>query len=155
MKTKNSPFMLKGSNIVKNDSPKNITINIFKAYCACATTFHEYFKKQFEIELRTNFKLKDKYLDNMYQDKDLYQFIDECIQYRIGLTDIEPNGQKFSYRFDDCYEKTESLDQILERIMYSAFPAEILLTFKNALDSYVGNEQISDLILSKLENNDY
>lgn len=147
--------MLKGSNAVKNDSPKNITINIFKAYRACLPTFNEYFKKQFEIILRTNFRLDDEYLDNMYQDKDLYQFIDECLQYRLELSDIEPNEQKFSYRFNDCYEKTESLDKILERIMYSAFPVELLLIFKNALDSYVGNERITDLMLSKLENNDY
>lgn len=128
-----------------------VLINVAKAYEAASNEFHNYFKRAFDLSLRTDLMVKEKYIKSLYNDVDLFKFIDETVRYRIGITSKEPNKSKFLYSMNDPYMLTESLDDILYRIMYSAYPPELLNEFRNYLVSYVHDDRIIDLMLSKLE----
>lgn len=125
--------------------------DILKAYMRAAPLFHEHFKRLFDISLHTTLMIKDKYIKTLYQDEDLYKLIDDSVKYRIGLQTAEPNKNNFIYSMSNPYMLTESLDDILQKIMYSAYPVSLLNEFRNYLVSYINDDRIVDLALSKLE----
>ena len=134
-----------------NERLSLIMNDINKAYTNAANVFHAHFKQIFDTSLRTDLMVKEKYIKSLYRPDDLYEFIDAAVRYRIGVTTIEPPKNKFIYSMTDPYMITESLDDILHRIMYSAYPANVIKEFKNYLDGYIYDERIVDLIVSKLE----
>lgn len=125
--------------------------DISKAYNAASSLFHSHFKGLFDNSLRTELMIKEKYIQSLYDNENLYSFVDECVRYRIGILSREPNKNKFIYSMNDPYMLTESLDDILHRIMYSAYPNMLINEFKHYLDSYIHDERIVNVILSKLE----
>lgn len=132
-----------------------VLTNVSKAYTAAAPVFHNYFKRIFDLSLRTDLMIKEKYIKTLYDDDALFRLVDETVRYRLGLTSREPNRSAFLYSMNDPYMLTETLDSVLYRIIYSAYPPEVLDEFRNFLNTYVHDERIVDLMLSKLESNAY
>lgn len=130
-----------------------IMTDIAKAYMMAAPKFHECYKQIFDISLRTTLRMKDKYVQSLYRESDLNCFIDEAIRYRIGLSQKEPNRNNFIYSMNDPYMLTESLDDILYKIMYSACPEEALMELRQYLEGYNLDERVIDVVMSKLEVN--
>lgn len=127
--------------------------DIAKAYAMASPVFHECYKQIFDISLRTTLRMKDKHIRSLYKESDLNTFIDEAIRYRIGLSQKEPNKNNFVYSMNDPYTLTESLDEILYKIMYSACPEAALLELRQYLEGYNIDERVIDVVMSKLEVN--
>lgn len=141
------------SNIQDADTKRlnSILSDITKSYFITSAVFHEYFKRMLDISLRTSLHLKDKYLNNIYNVEYFYSFIDHAVNYRIGTVKAKPNKCNFVYSFTTPYSVEESLDDILDKIMYSAYPVEVLVPFKNNLDSFIHDDRIVNIVLSKLD----
>lgn len=130
---------------------QTILSDIDKAYQSVASSFHTHFKNMFDLSLHTSLMIKDKYLKSLYNDIDLFTFIDDAVRHRIGTRTNRPSKNNFIYSMNDPYLLTESLDDILYKIMYSAYPVEILSKLKDALENYIKDDRIIDIVLSKLE----
>ena len=125
--------------------------SISKAYDRSSIDFHEYFKKEFDMMLRTTLRSKEKYIRSLYNDSDLNNLIDEAVRYRIGMNSAEPDKNKFIYSLNDPFAMVDSLDEILSKIMYSAYPEEILSNFRCQMQNYNVDDRIIDIVMSKLE----
>lgn len=128
-----------------------ILIDISKAYMAAAPLFHDHFKQMFELSLYSNITLKSKYIHKLYDELELYDFVDSAVKYRLGISKDAPNSSKLIYSMANPYATTVILDDILEKIMYSAYPLKLIQEFKHYLECYIHDERIVDLMLSKLE----
>lgn len=134
------------------NSKLSVILNdILKAYTAAAPIFHEHFKQTFELSLYSAAALKSKYIHKLYDEAELFAFIDASVKYRLGLSKDAPNNSRLIYSMANPYTVTESLDDILDRIMYSAYPLKLIQEFKHYLECYIHDERIVDLMLSKLE----
>ena len=129
----------------------DIMSNIRKAYYLTASSFHNYFKTEFDITLRTDLHVQEKYIKQLYDDVDLFRFVDESVLYRIGTTQVPPNTDKFFYSMNDPYLLTESLDSVLHRIMYSAYPPDLINELRANLSNHINDDRIVNLVLGKLE----
>lgn len=125
--------------------------SISKAYDRSSINFHEYFKHEFDMMLRTTLRSKEKYIRSLYNDSDLNNLIDEAVRYRIGMSNAEPDKNKFIYSLNDPFAIVTTLDEILNKIMYSAYPEDILRNFRCQMSNYNVDDRIIDIVMSKLE----
>lgn len=124
---------------------------IARAYDRASVDFHEYFKREFDLLLRTSVRTKEKYIRSLYNDSDLNQLIDDAVRYRIGMSNNEPDKNKFIYSMNDPFALGETLDDILQKIMYSAYPEDVVRNFRCQLVNYNIDDRIIDVVMSKLE----
>ena len=127
----------------------NIVKNIYKE---CSPIFHEYFIGDFKASI-VSLNLQNKKI-LMFDEDAFCKFIDECITFRLGLHTNEPKASSIIYDLSSNVSPevyTESLNDILERLIYSALPANLVKEIKERLESYTLDEAIVSLILSKLE----
>ena len=130
----------------------NNIIQILKnSYEIFANEFHEYFDKEFQLLIvSTNFKSLD------YNKENLNKFIDKCVFYRLGISDIQPVKHDIIYDLSsslnpELFEK--SVDDIFSEIVYCAFPVKLTKKLRGQLESHNLPEEVVNLIISKLEIN--
>ena len=133
----------------KVDTILNIVKNV---YSRCSELFHEYFIREFKSSVISMNLHNKKLLE--FDEESFCKFIDDCIMYRLGLTIKEPKASDIIYNLSESVNPeiyTESLDDILEKLIYSALPQNLVNQIKSRIESYDLDENVVNLIISKLE----
>lgn len=129
----------------------NIIQILQRSYEVHADEFHEYFNKEFQRSLiSTNYKVDD------YNVGNLNKFIDKCIFYRLGISDIQPTKKDIIYDLSGTTDPElfdESVDDIFGSIVYCAFPSKLIKKLQGQLESHKLPEDVINLIVNKLEIN--
>lgn len=97
----------------------------------------------------------------MYSNKALLEFderlfkrfVDNGIYYRLGLNPKKPLPADIIYDLSDHIKPeiyTEPLDTILEKIVYSSIPKEIIDEMKTRLEGHDINEVVIEHVICKL-----
>ena len=150
MKTIHITFFYSSKMQKKVDAILTIVLNSYKQ---CSNIFHEFFINEFKTNIISE-NLHDKRL--LKFDEDLFcSFIDTCIIYRLGISTKEPKIKDIVYDLSmDVNPEIYSvpLDSVLEKLIYSALPSNLVYQLKFRIDSYNLDESIVNLIISKLEN---
>ena len=123
------------------------------SYKQCSNVFHEFFINEFKTNIISE-NLYDKRL--LKFDETLFcSFVDNCIMYRLGISTKEPKLKDIIYDLSlDVNPEIYSvpLDSVLEKLIYSALPSNLIYQLKIRIDSYNLDESIVNLIISKMEN---
>lgn len=122
------------------------------SYKQCSDIFHEFFINEFKTNIISE-NLYDKRLLK-FNENLFCLFIDECIMYRLGISTKEPKLKDIIYDLSsDVNPEIYSvpLDSVLEKLIYSALPNNLVYQLKSRIDSYNLDESIVNLIISKME----
>lgn len=122
-----------------------------KAYNECSEKFHDYFEQLFIRTVSVNLQRREKHVLNANSREILHDFIDNCVLYRLELVSEEPNKNDFLYSFSNPYDMSSSLDEIIESLVYSVYPTELVKTYKDTLEQYINDQRIVDVIVSRME----
>lgn len=129
----------------------NIIQILQKSYNMYADDFHEYFNKEFQRSMvATNYKVVD------YNIGKLNKFIDRCIFYRLGISDVQPQKQDIIYDLSPSVNPEmfeQSVDDIFGSLVYCAYPVSLTKKLKQILESHNLPEEVVNLIIGKLEIN--
>lgn len=123
-----------------------------KTYQQCSKYFHEYYKNEFTANI-ISLNLHNKQILN-FNDSIFSKFVDECMMYRLGITVKEPRVRDVVYDLSaDINPEIYSipLDTVLEKLIYSAVPVNLINELKSRIEGYDLDEAVVDLIISKLE----
>lgn len=129
----------------------NIIQILKKSYELYANDFHEYFIQQFNSSLISS-SLSDGDLN--YNTSLLESFIDKCIYYRLGISDVQPSTASILYNLSTSLSPiaySESLDDIMDKLVYGAYPSRLINKLRSQLEAHLLSQPIIDLITSKLE----
>ena len=129
----------------------NILALAKKAYMSCRSKFHEYFESEFIRNFLVNSIKRDKHIINKTNQQTLYDLIDNSVLYRLELSTLPPDKTDLLYSFANPFDAAVSLDELLESLVYSAFPASLVKEYKDALEQHIYDSRIVDLIISRLE----
>ena len=144
----------------------NIIQLVKKSYELYASMFHEYFSQEFDRSLVSNCVTSDNPLfggvnaeqSNIlnYNRDNFDKFVDHCVFYRLGITDVKPKLKDIVYDLSSTispmtYEK--STEEIYAEIVYCAFPAKLTTKLQKQLEAHGIEAKIIDFIVSKLEIN--
>lgn len=124
-----------------------------KAYKECSEKFHDYFEQMFVRTVSVNLMRKEKHVLNRNNREMLCEFIDDCVLYRLELISEEPDKNSLLYSFSNPYDVSVSLDEVMESLVYGAYPVNLVKTFKDTLEQYITDQRIVDVIVSRLETN--
>lgn len=130
----------------------NILSTIKNVYKTCANDFHQHYLLKFNSSLSSKI-LYDKRVMN-YDKKILTKFIDDCIMFRLKINIKPPLKSDIMYQLCSYVNPnlfTESLDSILEELIYSAIPSHLVDRLKQQLEIYDFDQAVISLILAKLD----
>lgn len=130
----------------------NILAIIKTVYKNCAHEFHEYYLSKFNSSLALVY-LHDKHVMD-YDQRVLTKFIDDCMMFRLKITITKPLKSDIMYQLANNVNPnlfTESLDSILEELIYSAVPSKLVDRLKQQLEMYNLDQNVLGLVLSKLD----
>lgn len=130
----------------------NIIQILKKSYELYSNDFHEYYLQQFNSSLISSSSFSDG--DLKYNTQLLESFIDKCIYYRLGISDIQPSTASILYNLSTSLSPTEyseSLDDIMDKLVYGAYPSRLINKLRSQLESHSLPQSVIDLITSKLE----
>lgn len=125
------------------------------AYKKCSNVFYSYFDSKFIESIDTNsFSDKNFQYAINYDHEAFHKFIDNCVYYRLGITDTQPLKKDITYNLSNSvspsfYERT--IDDVFQELIYHAYPAKITQPLNEMLIAYKINEQARELIMSKIE----
>ena len=122
-----------------------------KAYNECSERFHDYFEQSFIRTVSVNLQRREKHVLNANNREILYNFIDNCVLYRLELVSEEPDKNNLLYSFSNPYDMSASLDEIMESLVYGLYPIELVKTYKDTLEQYINDQRIVDVIVSRME----
>lgn len=122
-----------------------------KAYTDCSSKFHNYFENEFVRTFLVNSVKRDKHIISKSNRDILYNFIDSCVLYRLELTNERPDKSNLLYSFANPFDANDSLDDLLESLVYGMYPATLVKEFKDSLEQRISDERIVDLMVTKLE----
>ena len=129
----------------------NIIQILQKSYNLYANDFHEYYNKEFQRSMvSTNYKVFD------YNVGNLNKFIDKCVFYRLGVSDIQPEKKDIIYDLSSSVSPElfdQSVDDIFGTLVYCAYPVNLTKKIRGQLESHKLPEEVVNLIISKLEIN--
>ena len=131
----------------------NIIQTLQKSYELYADEFREYFTKSFNASLISN-NLYGGSTNLEYNSDKLNKFIDHCVYYRLGVSDVQPDTSSLNYSLSSVMNAEEvatSTEQIYQEIVYCAFPSKLINKLKKQLEAHSLPENVIDLIISKLE----
>lgn len=131
----------------------NIIQILQKSYEIYADEFHEHFTKSFNASLISN-NLYGGSTSLEYNTDKLNKFIDHCVYYRLGVSDVQPNTSTINYSLSstmDAESIATSTEQIYQEIVYCAFPSKLINKLRKQLEANSLPENVIDLIVSKLE----
>lgn len=121
------------------------------AYKQCSDLFHEYYLNEFKndiISVYQHNKLILKFDESIFN-----KFVDSGIMYRLGINSKKPNKKDIMYDLSEFVSPDNysvSLDDVLEKLIYSAVPSNLIHQIKSRLSPNL-DEYVVDLIISKLE----
>lgn len=122
-----------------------------KAYDIHAEAFHEYFTNSFNKSLIVN-SLNNQLLE--YDATVLNRFIDKCVYYRLGISDVQPNKNEIIYDLSST-SSPEDFDQstfdIFSELVYCAYPVKLINKLRGQLEAFDLPADVVELITSKLE----
>ena len=131
----------------------NIILVVKKTYDLYAEDFHNHFTNLFNASLIANHGYNSTYDINSIM---LNKFIDKCVYYRLGVSDVMPQKSDIIYDLSNSLspeELTLDTDDIYGRLVYCAYPAKLIKKFRSQLEANKLPDPIIDLITSKLEIN--
>ena len=122
------------------------------SYKQCSNVFHEFFINEFKANIISE-NLYDKQLLK-FNETLFCSFVDNCMMYRLGISTKEPKLKDIIYDLSlnvnpEIY--SVPLDSVLEKLIYSALPKNLVDQLKSRIDSYDLDESIVNLIITKLE----
>ena len=129
----------------------NIIQILKKSYELYSADFHEYYIQRFNSSLisSSSFSGVLKYNTSL-----LESFIDKCVYYRLGISDVLPTTNSIIYEISVSLSPTEyseSLDDIMDELVYGAYPSRLINKLRSQLESHSLSQSVIDLITSKLE----
>ena len=104
----------------------NIIQIVKKSYEIYANDFHEYFTESFNKTLISNHTFN--HIDE-FDHAVLNKFIDKCVYYRLGISDVMPQKSDILYDITKSASPDElALDtqDIYETLVYCAYPAKLI-----------------------------
>lgn len=122
-----------------------------KCYNLYADAFHDYFTNQFNKSLLSDNSL---YGDIEFSHSALYKFIDHCVFYRLGVSDVEPKKKDIIYDLSVSLSPqtfNKSVDDIFAELVYCAYPASLTSKLRKQLEAHKLAPDIIDLVMFKLE----
>lgn len=131
---------------------ENILNTIKSVYKNCAQEFHEHYASIFNSALSHNAICDKRILK--YDQSVFAKFVDDCMMFRLKVTIKEPLKSDIMYQLCPSVNPnlyTESLDSILEELIFSAIPTRLVDRLKQQLEIYQFDPLVLDLVLSKLE----
>ena len=144
----------------------NIIQLVKKSYELYASLFHEHFEQEFDRSLVSTCVSSDNPLfggagvehSNIlsYNHDNFNKFVDHCVFYRLGITDVKPKLKDIVYDLSTTLSPTsyeESVEEIFAKIVYCAFPAKLTSKLQKQLEAHNIEPKIIDFIVSKLEIN--
>ena len=129
----------------------NIIQIVKKSYDIYADDFHEYFTDSFNRSLISNCGFGRSFdIDHEVLNK----FIDKCVYYRLGISDIMPQKSDIVYDLSKSASPEDiamTTDDVYSKLVYCAYPAKLIKKLKSQLEANKLSESVVDLITSKLE----
>ena len=129
----------------------NVIQIIKKSYDIYAEDFHTYYTSVLNKSLiRSN--TFNRLID--IDHKVLNNFIDKCVYYRLGISDILPQKSDILYNLTREASPSDielNTDEIYTTLVYCAYPAALIKKLRSQLEANKLPENIIDLISSKLE----
>lgn len=138
-------------NVNNVNNVKRLLLCVAKTYKQISPMFHDHYTKVMKSTLLSEC-LFNKHA--MEIDEHLFNtFIDNCIVYRLGLSDRCPQKRDIMYDLSNNATTDEievSLDVVLDQLLYSAVPRSLVNTFKQQLESQDVAEKIVEHVTFKL-----
>lgn len=122
------------------------------SYKQCSNVFHEFFINEFKVNIISE-NLYNKQLLK-FNETLFCSFVDNCMMYRLGISTKEPKLKDIIYDLSlDVNPEIYSvpLDSVLEKLIYSALPKNLVDQLKSRIDAYDLDESVVNLIITKLE----
>ena len=130
---------------------KRVLLSVAKTYKNMSPLFHEHYTKVLKSTLLSESTF-NKHSTEI--DEHLFNtFIDNCIVYRLGLSDKRPKTSDVMYDMTNnvSVDVVEvSLDSVLDQLLYSAVPQSLVNEFKQRLESQDVDERFIEHITFKL-----
>lgn len=123
-----------------------------KAYLSCKSCFHDYFERQFNESI--SLKLSRKQAREMTAPNfrsQLHELIDISVLYRLELSNDPPDVTNLLYSFDSPSLFADELDDVLDKLIYSAYPVELVKVYRDALSFHIDDDQIIDVLSARIE----
>ena len=144
----------------------NIIQLVKKSYELYAPMFHEHFSQEFDRSLVSNCVSSDtplfggsgvEYSNALSYNHDKFdKFVDRCVFYRLGITDVKPLLKDIVYDLSSTLSPTsyeQPIEDIFAKIVYCAFPARLTSKLQKQLEAHNIDAKIIDFIISKIEVN--
>ena len=130
----------------------NIIQVVKKSYELLADDFHSYFNERFQ---QSTIRFSFSGASSMSYDQSvLNNFIDRCIYYRLGISDVKPQRSDIIYDLSSTIAPEEfepDVDSIFAELVYCAYPVKLITKFKHQLEAHKVDPKAIELIVSKLE----
>lgn len=129
---------------------------IISAYVACRDMFYEYYGSAVYDGIVVKSFKKLSSVPNVRAS--LHELIDDCVMFRLNITNDIPSKSNTYYAFTESikYNLVEELDktlnQIVESLVYCAYPWKIVKEFKNKLLNEGISSTTADDIIDGLVN---
>lgn len=132
----------------------NIIQILQRSYDKLSDEFHTHFQSVFNKSIVSNTRLNSHEQFLNYNHNKLNKYIDKCVNYRLGISDTIPKEGDIIYDLSSSLSPElfeESVDQIFSEIVYCAFPPDLTSLLRQQLEAHKLNDDVIDLIMSKLE----
>ena len=123
-----------------------------KIYKQCSEDFHEYYINEFKLNI-VSLNIHNSNILK-FNEQRFCEFIDNSILYRLGIRIKKPVLSDIVYDLSlnvnpEVY--SVPLDIIMEKLLYSSVPSQIVSRFNSLIESYDLDTDVVNLIMSKLE----
>lgn len=136
---------------VNSNHIKRVLLSVATTYKKMSPLFHDYYTKSLKSTLLSE-SLFNKHSTEI--DERLFNtFIDNCMVYRLGLTDKYPKTSDIMYDISNNVSMDVmevSLDTVLDQLLYSAVPQWLVSEFKQRLESQDVDDRFIEHITFKL-----
>ena len=132
----------------------NIIIRALQdSYSKLSSDFHEYFNSRFERALVSNIRFSNEAY-RQYNHTNFDKFIDKCVNYRLGISDVLPKEGDIIYDLSNSLNPEtfeDSVAEIFGELVYCAYPPKLVSNLRSQLEVHKLDDDVVDLIMSKLE----
>ena len=125
-----------------------------KSYNLYSEEFHDYFDDRFSQSLLITTQFMGGNID--FNHSELHKFIDNCVFYRLGVSDKQPQKRDVIYDLSSIISAQtfdKSVDDIFTELVYCAFPSKLTSKLRKQLEAHNLPQEAIDLVMFKLEHN--